>query len=123
MVEQALRENMPYDQFAKALITASGSTMSNPPANFYRTATDTNDCVETISQVFLGARDCSARNAITILSSAGRKITITAWARSLIVSNARKRKGLGDVCLHVGQRRCDTTANWTSHEALVAAGG
>ncbi len=55
-VEQALRENMPYDEFAKVLLTASGSTLSNPAANFYRTATDTNDCVETISQVFLGAR-------------------------------------------------------------------
>ena len=55
-VEEAIRENMPYDEFAKALVTASGSTLSNPPANFYRTATDTNDCVETISQVFLGAR-------------------------------------------------------------------
>ena len=55
-VEESIRENMPYDEFAKALVTASGSTLSNPPANFYRTATDTNDCVETISQVFLGAR-------------------------------------------------------------------
>lgn len=55
-VEQALRDNMPYDVFAKQLLGASGSTYSNPPANFYRTAGDTNDCVETISQVFLGAR-------------------------------------------------------------------
>lgn len=55
-VEQSIRENMPYDEFAKILLTASGSTLSNPAANFYRTATDTNDCVETISQVFLGAR-------------------------------------------------------------------
>ncbi len=55
-VEEAIRKNMPYDEFAKALVTASGSTLSNPPANFYRTAGDTNDCVETISQVFLGAR-------------------------------------------------------------------
>lgn len=55
-VEEAIRKNMPYDEFAKALVTASGSTLANPPANFYRTAGDTNDCVETISQVFLGAR-------------------------------------------------------------------
>ena len=55
-VEQALQENMPYDEFARLLLTASGSTLDNPPANFYRTANDTNDCVETISQVFLGAR-------------------------------------------------------------------
>jgi len=55
-VERAIESNMPYDEFARQLLTAAGSTHSNPPANFYRTATDTNDCVETISQVFLGAR-------------------------------------------------------------------
>ena len=55
-VEAAFRDNMPYDQFAQQLLTASGSTLANPPANFYRTATDMNECVETISQVFLGAR-------------------------------------------------------------------
>ncbi len=55
-VEQAFQENMPYDEFASSLLTASGSTLANPPANFYRTASDMNECVETISQVFLGAR-------------------------------------------------------------------
>lgn len=55
-IERAIAENMPYDQFATELLTASGSTHSNPAANFYRTATDTNDCVESISQIFMGAR-------------------------------------------------------------------
>ncbi len=55
-VEQSIRDNVPYHEFAKQLLTASGSTFVNPPANFYRTAANTNDCVETISQVFLGAR-------------------------------------------------------------------
>ncbi|TVQ00603.1 MAG: DUF1549 domain-containing protein [Planctomycetaceae bacterium] len=55
-VEEAFRTNMPYDEFARALLTTSGSTLANPPANFYRTATDMNECVENISQVFLGAR-------------------------------------------------------------------
>jgi hypothetical protein len=55
-VEQAIRENMPYDQFARALLSANGSTYTNPPANFYRTSADMNESVETISQVFLGAR-------------------------------------------------------------------
>ena len=55
-VEEAFRQNMPYDEFARALLSADGSTLSNPPANFYRTATNMNDCVETVSQVFLGAR-------------------------------------------------------------------
>ena len=55
-VERSLSENKPYDQFAVELLTASGSTLSNPAGNFYRTAKDMNDCVETISQVFMGAR-------------------------------------------------------------------
>ena len=55
-VERSFRENKPYDQFATELLTATGSTFSNPAANFYRTSKDMNDCVETISQVFLGAR-------------------------------------------------------------------
>lgn len=52
----AFRENMPYDEFARALLTAEGSTFANPPANYYRTAADTNDCTETTSQLFLGIR-------------------------------------------------------------------
>ncbi len=55
-VEEALHDNMPYDEFARQLLTGAGSTLANPPANFYRTSTDMNECVETISQVFLGAR-------------------------------------------------------------------
>ena len=55
-IENALQENMPYDRFASELIGASGSTLSNPPANFYRTAGDMHECVETFSQLFLGAR-------------------------------------------------------------------
>ena len=55
-VEAAIRSNMPYDAFARELLSASGSTLSNPAANFYRTSADLNECVETVSQVFLGAR-------------------------------------------------------------------
>ncbi|HEX5103626.1 MAG TPA: DUF1549 domain-containing protein, partial [Pirellulaceae bacterium] len=55
-VQRAFESNMPYDQFAHELLAATGSTLNNPAANFYRTATDTQDCVESISQIFLGAR-------------------------------------------------------------------
>ena len=55
-VERAFETNMPYDKFSRELISGTGSTLENPAANFYRTATDTQDCVESISQVFLGAR-------------------------------------------------------------------
>lgn len=55
-LETSLRENQPYDEFAHELLTSSGSTLANPAANFYRTAADMNESVESISQVFLGAR-------------------------------------------------------------------
>jgi hypothetical protein len=55
-VEDSIRKNIPYDRFARELLTASGSSLENPAANFYRAAVDMNDCVETISQVFLGSR-------------------------------------------------------------------
>jgi len=55
-LESSIATNQRYDQFARDLIAARGSTLSNPPANFYRTAADTNESVEIISQVFLGSR-------------------------------------------------------------------
>jgi hypothetical protein len=53
---RAHEQNMPYDAFVRAMITAQGSTLANPPANYYRTAADTNDSTETTAQVFLGVR-------------------------------------------------------------------
>ena len=55
-VEEAFRSNISYDAFARAILAAEGSTLANPPANFYRAAANETDCVETVSQVFLGAR-------------------------------------------------------------------
>jgi hypothetical protein len=55
-IEQSIRNNVPYDAFARELLTGSGSTLVNPAANFYRTAGDVNDCTETASQLFLGVR-------------------------------------------------------------------
>ncbi len=52
----AIRDNVPYDQFVAELLTSQGSTFDNPPANYFRAASDTNDCVETTSQIFLGIR-------------------------------------------------------------------
>ncbi|GIW94134.1 MAG: surface protein [Pirellulaceae bacterium] len=55
-LEQAWAQNMPYDQFARELLGAAGGTLTHPPANFYRTTADENDCVEAVAQIFLGAR-------------------------------------------------------------------
>jgi hypothetical protein len=53
---RAFEQDMPYDRFAAELLLAQGSTFTHPPANFFRTAADTNDCAETTAQVFFGVR-------------------------------------------------------------------
>jgi hypothetical protein len=55
-IVDSIRQNKPYDEFVAELLAATGNTFNNPPANYYRTAADTNDCTETTSQVFLGIR-------------------------------------------------------------------
>jgi hypothetical protein len=51
-----LRENRPIDEFVRDIITAEGSTYTEGPANFYRTANNAADWAETTSQLFLGVR-------------------------------------------------------------------
>lgn len=53
---KSVADNMPYDEFVTALLTAQGNTHDSPPANYYRAAGDVNDCAETTSQLFLGVR-------------------------------------------------------------------
>lgn len=63
-IRQAIAQNKPYDQFARELITAQGSSLTNPAVNYYRTLKDrddsgkltTNKITEDVSQTFLGVR-------------------------------------------------------------------
>lgn len=55
-IEDSIASNKPYDQFARELLLSKGSTFLHPEANFYRTAKDAQESVETVSQLFLGAR-------------------------------------------------------------------
>jgi hypothetical protein len=48
--------NMPYDRFARELLTTQGSTFEYPPANFFRTTANTSEATEMAAQIFLGAR-------------------------------------------------------------------
>jgi hypothetical protein len=60
-LREALREDRPVDQFAREIITAQGSTFTDGPVNFYRTATNSTDWAENVAQVFLGVRMQCAR--------------------------------------------------------------
>jgi hypothetical protein len=49
-------KNTPVDEIVRELVTASGNTYANPPANYYRIAKDPQSLAETTAQLFLGVR-------------------------------------------------------------------
>jgi len=57
-LRHAIRDNLRYDQFARALLTSSGSNFRDPPVNFYRPFQERTPrrIVETVSLVFMGVR-------------------------------------------------------------------
>lgn len=55
-IRDAVARNMPVDRFAKAVLSAQGSTYKVPEANFYRAMREPNARAEGIAQVFLGTR-------------------------------------------------------------------
>jgi hypothetical protein len=54
----SIRANMPYDQFARALLTSSGSNFRMPPANFYRAvqSRDPKTLAHAAGLTFMGVR-------------------------------------------------------------------
>jgi hypothetical protein len=50
------REDRPFDQFARAVLTSRGNTIHSAPANFYRIARTPEDAGESAAQLFLGVR-------------------------------------------------------------------
>ena len=50
------QRNVPFDKFARELLTAQGSTYDHPAANYYRACDEPTEAVETTAQLFLGSR-------------------------------------------------------------------
>lgn len=55
-IRQAVAENRPYDRFVYEVLTGSGSTLTNPPASYYKINRTPGDAVENTTQLFLGTR-------------------------------------------------------------------
>lgn len=55
-IRECFARNLPYDQFAAEILTASGSQETNPATIWYRTVRTTENYVESVSQAFLGVR-------------------------------------------------------------------
>jgi len=57
-IHTAIRTNLPYDQFARTLLTESGSNFRNPPVNFYRAMQNRKPAgiAQTVALTFMGMR-------------------------------------------------------------------
>ena len=55
-IRERIAKAEPVDQFVRTLVTATGSTFENPPANYYRANRDPSTRGETTARLFLGTR-------------------------------------------------------------------
>ena len=60
-IRNAIAANMPYDEFVRAIITASGSPAVNPPAQWYAEVRYLDRYVDDTAEIFLGVRIGCAR--------------------------------------------------------------
>jgi WD40 repeat protein len=59
-LRECFRENMPYDEFVREVVTMEGNTHRDGPAVVYRDRREPQDTTTLISQLFLGVRlDCA----------------------------------------------------------------
>lgn len=55
-IKSAVANNMPYDAFARAILTAEGSTLENPPAAYYKILRSPDAVMENTTHLFLAIR-------------------------------------------------------------------
>lgn len=55
-IHDAVESNMPYDEFAYAILSGSGSTMDNPPAAYYQIQREPATTMENTTHLFLAVR-------------------------------------------------------------------
>lgn len=55
-IEKSISENRPYDEFAREILTATGSNKDNPPASYFKVLRTPEDTMENTTHLFLGIR-------------------------------------------------------------------
>ena len=125
-VHDSLAANKPYDQFARELLTATGSNFRVAPANFVRAipSKDARTLGETAALVFMGAAHRLRPLPRRTRSKAGASTTISASAPSSPASTSRPpRSGRKRSSIPISARRCAIRARapWSSRASPVAA--
>jgi len=55
-IRNQVADNVPYDRFVHQILTASGSTKTNPPASYYKILRTPEETMENTTHLFLGIR-------------------------------------------------------------------
>ena len=55
-IKDQIASNVAYDEFARSILTASGSNFENPPASYYKVLRDPVDLMENTTHLFLAVR-------------------------------------------------------------------
>src|SRR5690606_37361103 len=55
-IRDAMADNLPFDQFARQVVAASGTLDQHPPVAWYRQVKDPKQQMEDVAQLFLGTR-------------------------------------------------------------------
>ena len=107
-VRESVAQNVPWDQFARSIVTAQGSTLSNGATNFFVLHRDPTELAESASMAFLGLSLMCARchnhplekwtqdeyyGFANLFTCAGRKLKDGETAGDEVVANAAE----GDV--------------------------
>ena len=92
-VHDAIRDNKPCDQFARELLTASGSNFEKPPVNFYRAMQNRTPAgiAQTVALTFLGERaehwpSNDLANLAVFFANVGYKSTAE-WKEEIVFFN------------------------------------
>lgn len=89
-IHDSLRTNMPYDQFARELLTSSGSNFRVPQVNFYRAiqGRQPSDIARTVALTFMGTRyetlPQAARTNMEVFFSQVAYKTTAEWKEEIV---------------------------------------
>jgi hypothetical protein len=106
----AVRDNLPYDQFARALLTSSGSNFREPPANFYRAVQkkDAANLARAAALTFMGVRPEGWPKEMwagmeVFFSQVGYKQTFE-WKEEIVFHNITRALKTGDAVFPDGTK-------------------
>jgi hypothetical protein len=109
-IRAALRENMPYDQFVRALLTSSGSNFREPAVNFYRAVQrkDPTIIAQAVALTFMGVRPEAWPKErwggmATFFGQVGYKSTLE-WKEEIVFFDPRRPLSPGQAVFPDGTR-------------------